>query len=273
MSAKVVSGAFHWLNRYRASVALVFGVLAWIYLEQFTKAPLTITFAMALAMALSVLSVYLLNRTTDWAEDRIAQPTEAVSPTVHRPVAGIAFLMAAVAVGLTLTLRGPYLIHILFLLLGYLYSLPLPPRAWRLKQITGLKNLYPVLVGWIGFFYAMISRSPWFIGDSSALLRSLVYTGLLVLCYELLWDIRDVAGDGAAGIRTIPVVLGVLSTKMIIGLILIVATQSLTRLTSWQTMNLAYLGIAVVLTNADRPAWYFHTLLYGQALLLLVMYL
>ena len=40
-----------------------------------------------------------------------------------------------------------------------------------------------------------------------------VYMFAMVMTYEIMWDIRDVAGDAKAGLRTLPVVLGINSAR------------------------------------------------------------
>jgi 4-hydroxybenzoate polyprenyltransferase len=40
-------------------------------------------------------------------------------------------------------------------------------------------------------------------------LTAFVYMFAMVMTYEIMWDIRDIEGDTRAGIRTLPVVLGI----------------------------------------------------------------
>jgi 4-hydroxybenzoate polyprenyltransferase len=41
-----------------------------------------------------------------------------------------------------------------------------------------------------------------------------VYMFAMVMTYEIMWDMRDAAGDAQAGIRTLPVVLGINSARV-----------------------------------------------------------
>ncbi|WP_375416242.1 UbiA family prenyltransferase [uncultured Hymenobacter sp.] len=106
--------------------------------------------------------------------------------------------------------------------LALLYSVPVPGWAWRgLKREGGgrgraLREI-PLLKGWlIAYVWAAVTVGL----PALALERTLAQTWpllaqrlLLVLALALVFDIRDVSRDRAAGLRTFPVVVGVAATR------------------------------------------------------------
>lgn len=92
---------------------------------------------------------------------------------------------------------------------GYFYNTPLLP-SWphlRLKNLFIIKNLSSG-AGWsLGLLVFPMLRAH--TQPDGLFLTAFVYMFAMVMTYEIMWDIRDVEGDTRAGIRTLPVVLGI----------------------------------------------------------------
>jgi len=161
--------------------------------------PLGIVFAAALF-------VYSLNRITDLEEDRRNLPGRAAFTERYGRVlfaAGAALYLVVVAWGLWAGVRGaPFLL--LPAVVAGLYS------RVGLKGVLGVKNAL-VGISWgiiplgVGVYYGIwLTRGIVFL--------SAFFTVMLTVAAAL-FDIKDIEGDRAAGVRTIPIVAGPAATR------------------------------------------------------------
>ena len=97
---------------------------------------------------------------------------------------------------------------------GYFYNTPLLP-SWphlRLKNLFIIKNLSSG-AGWsLGLLVFPMLRAH--TQPDGLFLTAFFYMFAMVMTYEIMWDMRDVEGDTRAGIRTLPVVLGINNTRI-----------------------------------------------------------
>ncbi|MHC4390624.1 MAG: UbiA family prenyltransferase [Planctomycetota bacterium] len=216
--------------------------------------------------ALDWFLVNLLNRVVDLKEDRLnAIPgTERVAR--HRSVVlygGIGLLVASFGLGALwvpaiLPFRAAY--H----LLGFSYNWRLFGKV-RLKAVYGFKNLASG-TGFLLTCFAYPLAAAWRSGEGVPFRSDVGWAGvaltagfflLFELSYEIVYDLRDVRGDEAAGVPTFPVVHGVRgATKIIDGLLL---TSSLLLLGGWLAglvpWRLACMVIAPVLQVVLYKRW------------------
>jgi 4-hydroxybenzoate polyprenyltransferase len=189
-------------------------------------------------------SIYNLNRKTDEAEDAINhQDRYRFTKKYEKSL----YNAAIIGCGFALILGAWYglmtfLMVVLPLILGILYSIPcLPPATGyrRLKEVPLLKNLI-VAIAWgvpLTFIPLYVSNNP----VTLATAISLVYLSSFVFIASVLPDVRDMEGDKVAGIRTIPTVIGVKQTMMlIIGINLIIGISA-------AIISAVYLSYVVVL--------------------------
>ena len=96
---------------------------------------------------------------------------------------------------------------------GYFYNSPLLPSMPHLR----LKNMFIIKTfssgaGWsAGLLVFPMLRAH--TQPDERFFTAFVYMFAMVMTYEIMWDIRDIAGDAKAGIRTLPVVLGINSAR------------------------------------------------------------
>ncbi|NLX49490.1 MAG: UbiA family prenyltransferase [Methanospirillum sp.] len=171
-------------------------------------------------MLLVPFSVYNMNRKTDEEEDSVnRQDRFAFTKRFEKPL----LIGALAAYAIAVLVAFPYgpaaiLITLVPLLAGVLYSMPVLPSGFgyrRLKEIPVMKNL---VVG--GSWSAILVILP-------CLTAGRPITGETVLCLlffftyafiaSALPDMRDREGDERAGVRTIPVLIGVDRTKRVLG--------------------------------------------------------
>ena len=170
-------------------------------------------------MILLGFSVYNLNRKTDEAEDAINRQDRFQFTKRYEKYL---YSSALAGYGLAILLAGlnglyAFLIVLIPLVSGILYSIPcLPPATGyhRLKEIPLVKNLV-VGIAWgttLTFIPLAVSHSPL----NLASVISLLFFSTYAFIASTLPDIRDKEGDEQSGIRTIPVVIGVERTLILV---------------------------------------------------------
>jgi 4-hydroxybenzoate polyprenyltransferase len=161
--------------------------------------PLFIVFAAALF-------VYSFNRVADLAEDEQNVPARAAFTRRYgRVIFGLGSLCYGLAI-LVAVLQGLPLVEFLALPLVAAVSYSLG----RLKRLLLVKNL---LVGaaWaavplgVGVYYGVLwTVEVWVLA---------VVVGAMLTAAAAVFDVKDLAGDRAAGIRTVPIVFGPSATR------------------------------------------------------------
>ncbi|MFC6718173.1 UbiA family prenyltransferase [Natrialbaceae archaeon GCM10025810] len=151
--------------------------------------------------------VYGLNRVTDLEEDERSVPDRAAFTRRYGRfwlALGVALYLAAVGIAVALDVpRAQYMC--LPLAVAVLYS------TAGLKRVFLLKNLL-VGLAWaaiplgVGVYYDAL-RTPEVLGVAA-------YVGAMITIAAVIFDIKDIEGDAAEGISTVPVRFGPRSTRI-----------------------------------------------------------
>lgn len=154
---------------------------------------------------------YIYNQVTDAAEDA-HNYTDRYRLFGTRPWVARIAIAACFLTGFVLALRSGWLFTLYggaANLLASCYSRPLPGpggRTFRIKELPYVKNAYAGLM-----WSLMLVATPYLYCrtalDAPGLFVMAVWFGLDYFV-ELLWDVRDLPGDRATGVRTIPVLHG-----------------------------------------------------------------
>lgn len=203
--------------------------------------------------------MYLLNRTTDRVEDAANASLSAVPEGAQgaiRLAAWTCLLVPALwlsARGLAAAL-GVYAFAGFF---GYAYSRPVPPLLpRRLKDVFLVKNLTVAALGWAPtLVYAPMAYAGRL---APGHLVSYARVSMLIFAISATWDVRDMAGDALAGVRTLPLAIGVPATKAL-GLALVAGYAALTpEIPLPFAAALAATAAWIALAREDRGRFYFH---------------
>jgi len=215
------AGRFH-ITAIAAVGNLTFG---WLFTGQYQW------FLMAVC-ALDWFIVNLTNRVVDYEEDQINRITAAEFVHQKRLLflgLGYGTLLASLVL-LHFVNPAVTLFRIAFHGLGLVYNWPLLPGRRRLKQAYFFKNTASAAGFLITLFCYPLATLYWNRGafifpagiQAATVALTAVFFFLFELSYEVIYDLRDVAGDRQAGVRTYPVVHGERITGRIIdGLLLI----------------------------------------------------
>ncbi|MEW6670431.1 MAG: UbiA family prenyltransferase [Thermodesulfobacteriota bacterium] len=199
--------------------------------------------------ALDWFIVNLMNRVVDLQEDRLNNIRHTVSVYRHRKALLILSITLLVASLAAVHLVNPAItpLRIAGHLLGIFYNWPLLPGKRRLKETYFWKNTASGAGFLITVFGYPLASTFWNhehhlfppgITWTTVLLTALFFF-LFIQSYEILYDLRDIKGDVAGGVRTYPAVHGKqMAVHMIDGLIvasaLVLASGYVLKVVPWR---------------------------------------
>ena len=177
------------------------------------------TGAVAAVLFMIVFSVYNLNRKTDEVEDQLNHERRFHITKKFERHLFVAALVAYLAALIIAALHGAaaFCVAGVPLLSGIFYSVPILPKGWeyhRLKEIPVMKNL--VVSGAWGLSFSLL---PVYLSGSTpgtATLVTFMFIFSWTFVASVLPDIRDRTGDSATGFATIPVLLGVARSRILL---------------------------------------------------------
>ncbi len=212
LEALVLSNAF-------LSLGIAFTAFSLIYFSSPAS-----DLSILLVVFLMTSSMYSLNRLTDEGEDKVNNPKRG--PFISRyKIPIIAFSVIAYALAALIALAknlGTFLLVIAVLIISVSYSVKFVPTS--LSEITRFRRFKDIFIG-----KNLVIASVWattmvllplsymsieVLTLSSACLFAFVFMRSLV--NTIFFDIRDIAGDCASSVKTIPVVLRIHKTRLLL---------------------------------------------------------
>jgi 4-hydroxybenzoate polyprenyltransferase len=216
-------------------------------------------------LPLAVACICQWNRLTDLEEDAVNCPGELGEALKRaRRIRLSCYLGGAAAITLAMATDPSWPVAAVVATgaaLGFFYSTsPWPGRpGLRIKNIFALKNLSSG-IGWtLGVLVYPAIRAGHIL-DGPFWLAS-AYMFLAVMAHEIIWDMRDVAGDRAARVHTLPVVAGLGATKalvlasMALLAALIAASVAWRLVPLWWLLLVPHAGVLAVVT-AQFDGWF-----------------
>ena len=203
-------------NKIHLVLCAFFATLAWATLLENKISVIPV-----LTISLCVFSIYQVNRYTDVIEDQINAPA-ALYRAINNKSIILALVVISTIFSLSLSSLGGVwsLASIVFLyFLGIFYNMDIniaiiKIKLKRLKRVFLLKNIVPsftwaflIIIYPIIFSHQDIDFQDWLI---------FIYLCSQVFIIEVLWDIRDLKGDLACDLATLPIRYGISRSKKII---------------------------------------------------------
>jgi len=192
--------------KYRINIALL---IFFICINSFEGRVNGDSYLISLSFAMIFSAIYVFNKATDIVEDNLNLRS---FPIKNKNYAIIFSLTSAIIpIPYLFFTKKSLLLFYLFVpfLFGFLYSYQLSfLKIRRLKEIILLKNLISALV------WALTPLAISFLFLDKINILSFVHTFIMVFIIEVIWDIRDIEGDLANKISTIPNKFGILFTKI-----------------------------------------------------------
>ncbi len=168
------------------------------------------------AVLLMTFSVYSLDKITDSDEDAINMP-ERGSFLLGRKKLVLCIALTSYALSLILiywNTPSAVLIMLIPLIANAFYGTRIHPGLPRLKDIPVVKN-FVVAISWA--LVTTLLPAVNIPGMTNAAVASVLYFMITkVFINAILYDIRDVKGDMAMGVRTMPVLLGARNTTILL---------------------------------------------------------
>lgn len=221
----------------------------------------------------ATLFVYSLNRITDIEEDRENVPGRAAFTDRYGRVlfaAGVTLYLVAIAGAIAFGLPGaPFLL--LPAAVAALYSL------FRVKQLLLVKNLI-VGLSWgiiplgVGVYYGT--------GPRTDILVLSAFFAVMLTVAAAIFDIKDIEGDSAEGIRSVPIVFGVRATRLgalvttaavAVGVVVAVTVGIVPRRFLVLLGFLAYVAAYIPFATRDRGPLFYGFVIDGEHVFLAVL--
>lgn len=171
---------------------------------------------LAAVCALDWFLVNLLNRVVDLPEDIDNRIVGTGFVAQHRRlilIGGFGLLFSSLlAVALVVPAVTP--LRVAYHALGFAYNWPLIRGGRRIKQLYFWKNTASAMGFMLTVFGYPLAAAGWGMAQLPAdiTLSTIAFTAgffiLFELSFEVIYDLRDAAGDAAAGVKTYPVVHG-----------------------------------------------------------------
>ncbi len=160
-------------------------------------------------------SAYSFNKITDTAEDRLNNPyrSEVIGRgrRIWTALSLISLFSSLVIGALHRILTIPILL--IPFIAAFLYSYKVSPSIPRLKEVVGVKSLI-VATSWalVGALLPTVVE----IVPLSTILLVFSFIFIMIFVNTVLFDVKDVDGDIASGIKTMPAVLGMARIKKLL---------------------------------------------------------
>lgn len=171
-----------------------------------------------LIITLAVACICQWNRLTDVEEDALNCPADLKDAQAKsRTIKVFCYVGGTISVVLAIFTERTWGLAVLVAFgtaVGYFYNSPLLPSQshLRLKNMFIIKNVSSG-AGWsAGLLVFPMLRAH--TQPDGRFFTAFIYMFAMVMTYEIMWDMRDAAGDAQAGIRTLPVVLGINSARV-----------------------------------------------------------
>ena len=117
-----------------------------------------------------------------------------------------------------------YYLEIRFLLLNILTLFILLIYSWRLKDFLFVGNIFIALLSFLSI-YSISFISPSI--DPFLLYHYSIFSGLIILCREIIKDAEDIEGDRATNSYTVPILIGIKKTNILVYIILLLSISLL----------------------------------------------
>ena len=201
-----------------SSLFLSIAAVSKAYVSSILQA-MPVSLGACLIMFLVTFSVYNMNRKTDRSEDAINHSRRFAFTQKYAGVLWYSSLAGYAVAFLVAGYYGPWalLATAVPLASGILYSIPFMPKGCRdrrLKDVPLVKNLL-IGLAWavpVACLPAACTGAPF--GMMTVVVGLFFF--LLSFINSTVFDIRDVAGDAGTGVKTIPVMLGIRKTKILL---------------------------------------------------------
>ncbi len=203
---------------------LVFG---WLYTGRWAV-------TLAAIAGLDWFLVNLVNRVADRDEDLVNRVAGAALAQRHRRLLTLCALALLLASFGAVQVLEPAIwpLRVAYHLLGFAYNFPLLPagsgRRIRLKQVYPVKNVASATGFLLTVFgYPLLGRAGAVEVSWPVVLLLAGFFFCSEVAYEVIYDLRDVPGDRAAGVPTFPVVHGERAARMVVAGLLAASASSL----------------------------------------------
>ncbi|MCC6373047.1 MAG: UbiA family prenyltransferase [Bacteroidia bacterium] len=249
----ILNRVYYPFVKYRIHISLIFLFLLINVYTNTVKQP--VLWPIVISFFIWHFALYIFDRAYDYKLDAINQPQEAILPGERRFFIVLSFILCLLPLFILPYAGYSVLAYLPFIPVTFLYTYPVYKNL-RSKNILLFKNIYSALFIWtlplafVAYFYSTTTQAFFEIFKTN-FLGLFIY----VMVGEAFWDIRDVDGDRTQNVRTIPVVFGVLATKIYLLALILIDLLVFGKTVSDSTVVYC---ILIIFVKPQSPRWLFH---------------
>lgn len=220
------------------------------------------------ALAVMIQLAYMLDRRFAQTEDSVNVPAGELSVSPAPPAFFAALLLADALYLLLLTPFRPLLA--LAVVFVPLYTVPVN-GVTLIKRVPALKTMVNLSAFWgVGVLAPFLLDHAFSWAAMAALLRATWTLVPLILAVSVLLDMRDYRGDAEAGVRSVPVLLGLRATAAALALLLapVLVRHLILGEKADSVWTLWTIGAAAA-ASFHPPRWFYELFLLSANLMLL----
>lgn len=251
--SSIINHIYYPLVKYRIHISVIFLFLLINVYSLFAKQ--LIAWPVVLSFFMWHYALYIFDRAFDYNLDAINQPKEAILPKERNFFLILSFSLCIAPIVLLIVFNYTIIPYLFFIPITFLYTYPVYKKI-RSKNILFFKNFYSAFFIWtlplciVMYNYTRTDMGFWEI-YKTYFLGLFIY----VMVGEAFWDIRDVRGDTIENVKTIPVVFGVLTTKIYLFALMII---DITIFGGQVTFSTIVYSVLILIVTPNSPAWLFH---------------
>ncbi len=255
------------LHKARFDVLVLYLLLSIVVILS-SGSPFTIHIVLLLFVFISIgVAQFFLNRIFDIREDSISQASFHIENSHFYLIAMT--VLTLVPLTALYYFKEPILPIVVIIFFGVFYSVPIF-KGKRIKNLFFIKNIWAAIGTYSIFVIFSYYYIPTFLQLNQVLIM-LIPLFVLALTYEILMDVKDMDGDRAARVITIPNKFGVLYTQIaILAIILSLMFYLMFFFNFLALLSAVLVAIATLYVNEKRGLWYYYGVFYSQNILILM---
>jgi 4-hydroxybenzoate polyprenyltransferase len=258
MGEKFLNKFFYPIVTTRLHVAFIYYFICIGFFQVFTE-DYTKYLPVCLAFSMWHYALYLFDKAYDSQLDKMNYASESIPGRLAPFFMALSVALALTPIFILWYSDQPVIPFLFFLPVTFLYNLRIFPGGKAIKHFTLWKNLYSAVLIWplpVAVMMKYYAGVPNYLAEIMFWFWNFV---LYVLIAEIIWDMRDVNGDRQDGLRTIPVLLGIPKTRiLLLGVLFLVFLPLLILKDQFDPVVFGFYILYTLISGPKLPKWLFH---------------
>lgn len=244
---------FLWDLFYRLKIPflMIFFLMTYNMLNEYMIEDQSLIVPLVMTFTIQNFVLHMLNNYFDKQEDELTNQSNVFTSPIKILLISAIFIVVSFA--MVLYYNFSIACYLILFALMLLYSVPIT-KKFRIKKLLYVKNITGSLFWWYLPFVLIVALHT----NNSFI--DVFLDNLLILAifipFEPIWDIKDIKGDLAAGINTIPNKFGIAVTKLlVISLFIVIGVVVFKHKSMFVISFFLPLILMISFLNEDNKLW------------------